>query len=234
MTIIDRFHAFTLLDLVAVLGLFGGWLAIGYWIENSSNRYPSVSHLMADYRREWMVHHLTREPRVFDAMVLTNLRQGTTFFASGCMIAIGGALALIGNPEPLLGVARDLSLDQAPLVVWEVKLLTVILFLSMGFLNFVWSHRLFGYNAVVMGAIPNESDTPRARHRAEQAALLNISASRSFNRGLRATYFALAGLAWLLGPLPLLVTSGATLVILWRREFASHSRKVLLDRGGEE
>ncbi len=38
---------------------------------------------------------------------------------------------------------------------------------------------------------------------------MNITAARSFNRGLRSIYFALAALAWLLGPVPLLAVTAA-------------------------
>jgi len=144
------------------------------------------------------------------------------------MIGIGGGLALIGNAERLLGIAKDLSLENAPVVVWEVKILVVILFLANGFLKFVWSHRLFGYCAVMLASVPNEATDPACLPRARQAAEINITAARSFNRGLRSVYFALGALAWLLGAIPLLMATALTVLILWRREFASHSRSVLL------
>ena len=75
----------------------------------------------------------------------------------------------------------------------------MLLFLADALLKFIWSNRLFGYCAVLMAAVPNDADDPRAFHRAAQAAEVNITAARSFNRGLRSVYFALAALAWLLG-----------------------------------
>ena len=72
-------------------------------------------------------------------------------------------------------------------------------------------------------------DDPLAYPRADQAAQININAAKSFNRGLRSVYFALATLAWLLGPLALLATTVFTTAMLWRREFASESRRALLD-----
>ncbi len=53
---------------------------------------------MKEYRRDWMRQFVTRQPRIFDATMIDSLRQGTAFFASACMIAIGGGVALIGNP----------------------------------------------------------------------------------------------------------------------------------------
>ncbi len=64
--------------------------------------------------------------------------------------------------------------------------------------------------------------------RAMKAAEVNISAARGFNRGIRAVYFGLAATAWSLGPLGLLGATALTCGILWRREFASQSREVML------
>ena len=228
MELLDRLQFFGFLDLAAITVLALAWALTGWIIERANTSHPSVSVIMAGYRREWMTQFISREPRVFDANILANLRQGTTFFASASMIGIGGGLALIGNTERLLGIAQDLSLDDAPAVVWEVKILVVILFLANGFLKFVWSHRLFGYCAVILASVPNDANDPACIPRAAQAAEINITAARSFNRGLRSVYFALGALAWLLGGIPLLIATALTVLLLLRREFASHSRSVLI------
>lgn len=145
------------------------------------------------------------------------------------MIAIGGTLALIGNAERVAGVAQDLTLVDKPTIVWEIKLLLVVFFLTNAFLKFVWSNRLFGYCSVVMAAVPNDPTHERAAPMAAKAAELNITATRSFNRGLRSVYFALASIAWLAGAIPLSLTALTTLIVIWRREFASQSREILLE-----
>ncbi len=228
MDLMSRLSLFGFLDSLAVAFWVLGWIGIGLAIEHAPGDRPSVSVLMTRYRREWMRQMITRQPRIFDASILATLRQGTSFFASASMIAIGGGLALVGNTEHLLGLARDLTLDTAPAVVWEVKLLAVLLFVTNAFLKFVWSHRLFGYCAVTMAAVPNDVDDAQAHLRAEQAADLNIYAAKSFNRGMRSLYFALGGLAWLLGAIPLILATTITLLVLWRREFASDSRRALM------
>ena len=119
----DRLSLFSPLDYWAVGLLFGSWIVIGYFIENPPKSRPSVSVLMAQYRRDWMVQMITRQPRIFDAQILATLRQGTSFFASATMIAIGGCLALFGNMERFIGVAEDLTLGADPNIVWEVKVL---------------------------------------------------------------------------------------------------------------
>ena len=224
----DRLYLFTVLDAVGLCLLIGGWVACSLVVENAPKSHPSTSQIMAGYRREWMHQMVTRQPRIFDATLIGNMRQGAAFFASGTMVAIGGGLALIGNSEQIAGVAQDFAIDQAPDFVWEIKIVLMLLFAASAFLKFVWSHRLFGYCAVLMAATPNETDDSHAYVRARQAAEISITAARSFNRGLRATYFGLASTAWLFGPEALIVATLFTIAVLWRREFASQSRTVLL------
>ncbi|MFN2323911.1 MAG: DUF599 domain-containing protein, partial [Trueperaceae bacterium] len=145
-------------------------------------------------------------------------------------------LALLGDVDRLIGVADDLTSVTDPVFVWEVKILAIVAFLANAFLKFVWSNRLFGYCAVLMGAVPNTADDPAAAVRAGKAAEVNITAARGFNRGLRSLYFALAAAAWIVGPAALLLAVAITLAVLLRREFASESRAVLMrpDRTGSD
>lgn len=229
MTWTDRLSFFAPLDFAALTLLILGWVLIGWMTDHSPKHKPSVSNLMAQYRREWMNQMVTRDPRVFDAQILGSLRQGTAFFASTSMLAIGGTLAMIGNGERLSGFANDLILGSDPAFVWEIKLIVVALFLANAFLKFVWSNRLFGYTAVLVASTPNDITDPRCTPRAKQAAEIGILAARAFNRGLRSVYFALATGAWIGGPIALLAATIFTLGVIYRREFASASRKILMD-----
>ncbi len=227
-----RLSLFSPSDALAVGFLFLGWFVLGWLIERPNSRSPSVALLMMRQRRDWMVQMVTRQPRIFDATILSLLRQGAAFFASTLVIAIGGVLALIGNAEELSGVAGELG-SQAPLAVYEMKLVLVAILLTDSFLKFVWSNRLFGYCAVVMAAVPNEPEAPDVLFRASQAADLNIRAAWNFNRGLRGMYVALAALAWLAGPIPLFAASLAVFWVMWSREYRSVTRSILTRRPGE-
>ncbi|QGX99921.1 DUF599 domain-containing protein [Roseovarius faecimaris] len=227
MTWSEKFSFFSTLDLAALAVLLVCWVVIGWLIERGIGARLSVSMLMAQYRRDWMQQMIGREPRVFDAQILATLRQGTAFFASATMIAIGGCLALLGNTERLAGIAEDLTLGTDPAVVWEVKILVILGFLANAFFKFVWANRLFGYCGVVMGAVPNDAAHPDATIRATQAGEINIFSARSFNRGLRSVYFGLAAGAWMLGPEALLVAALLTFAMLIRREFMSRSHRTL-------
>ena len=224
----DRLALFTTLDFVAVGFVLVIWWGMTHLIENPPKSRPSMSNLMADYRREWMQQFIHRQPRIYDAQIVGGLRQATAFFGSATLLAIGGALALIGNADQVSVVASDFALMEAPRFVWEIKIVLILVFTTNAFLKFVWSNRLFGYCSIVMSALPVDTTDPLCDLRADQAAQINISAARAFNRGLRSVYFGLAACAWLAGPLALIGTTILTVFVIYRREFASLSRATLL------
>jgi len=144
MQILDHMALLGALDWVAVAAILSAWLLIGWWIEHPGAARPSVTVLMSQRRRDWMKVMVTREPRIFDSPIVNSLRQGTAFFASTCLLAIGGVLALVGNTEPLRGVAAEVSDMAVPVVIFQLKLGLVGLFLANAFFKFVWAKRVFG------------------------------------------------------------------------------------------
>jgi uncharacterized membrane protein len=220
---------FGLPDLAALGLTLALWLGLGWLIENPPAWRVSVSKLMERYRHDWMAEFVTRQPRIFDATMIDSLRQGTAFFASASMIAIGGGIALIGNPAMLGALTRDLTLASDTAVL-QLRVALVVAFLANALLKFIWAHRLFGYCSILMAAVPNDPSHPEAAHRATQAADINITGAKSFNRGLRSIYFALGALGWLLGPWGLVAGAMVISGILVRRDFGSTSREVMLRR----
>lgn len=216
------------LDWVAIIYLVGAWLLLSRIIEHPPKSRPSVTVLMSERRRDWMRVFVDRDPRIFDSQILASLRQGTSFFASTCIFAIGGVLALAKNTDPLIGVAQEVTAVMTPVLIIQIKLAVVALFLTNAFLKFVWANRVFGYCAVLMAAVPNDPNDSISYPRAAQAAELNIRAAINFNRGLRAVYFALGALAWLLGAVPLMISVTVVIWVVGSREFASVPRDILL------
>lgn len=218
-------------DAVAAAYLVASWMITGWIVEHRTGDGTSCGVLMAEYRRAWFIQASLRDQRIVDAALLTGLRNGAAFFASASLAALGAAVALLGQTDQLSHVATDLAADlDAPRAAWIIKLLGVIALLASGFLHFVWSHRVFGYCAVLLGALPVDTSDPSREDLAEKAAALNISATRSFNRGLRAVYFALAALAWLVGDWALMASVTLTSAMLFRREFASRTRAILMGK----
>jgi len=111
-------------------------------------------------------------------------------------------------------------------VQWEAKTMGLAIIFKSG-----WSYRLYNYVAIMVGATPpaKDKDTPEAKAHAERVGRLCEVAGRHFNRGQRAFFFALGYLGWFISPWLLMVTSVAVAVVLWRRQFASDSRRALFD-----
>lgn len=229
MTVLDQMMRFDPVDLGALALLLFALISTGWIAENPPAGRPSVSFLMRQYRRDWMVELVTRQQRIFDASLVDNLRQGTAFFASACMIAIGGGAALIGNAGTVAGLTATIG-QTSPAVPVEWKIILVIVILANSLLKFAWANRLFGYCAVLMAAVPNDPESPQAMHRAAQAAAINITAARSFNLGLQSIYYALAALGWLINGWGLIIGTVLAAGLILRREFASASREVLLQK----
>ncbi len=217
------------LDIIAVLIYVAVWQGISWWIEHPTAKHPSVTVLMSEYRRKWMLVMITRQPRIFDAQMMTSLRQGTSFFASTSLLAMGGLLALIGNVGPLQNVTMQIGHLETPAMELQTKLLLVLVLLGNAFLKFVWANRVFGYCSVMMGAVPNDPADERAVPLARKAAELNIRAAMNFNRGLRSMYFALGAVAWIAGAWALLFACLATGFLVWSREFTSIPREIILN-----
>ena len=59
------------------------------------------------------------------------------------------------------------------------------------------------------------------------AARLNALAANSFNRGLRAYYFALAMMIWFFHAGAFVAATAAVVAVLYRREFRSKTLKAL-------
>jgi uncharacterized membrane protein len=220
--------AFTLPDMLALGWFLLCWIAYSVVIEKTAHGGNSLNALMNNYRDQWMTELLAREVRIVDSQVTASLQNGTAFFASTSLIAIGGTLTLLRAPEQVLTVVGALPFGvPVTAEMWELKILGLAVICVYAFFKFSWSYRLFNYLAIMIGAAPqpSEKDTPAAKEFAHRAARVCADAGRHFNRGQRAFFFALGYLGWFLGPLELALTTTGVLIVMWRRQFASESRK---------
>jgi uncharacterized membrane protein len=219
--------AFTLLDLVAFAWFVGAWLGYSLLIEKTAKGRSGLNALMNIYRDAWMEHLLGRDMRMVDAQVTAALQNGTAFFASTSLIAVGGTLTLLRSADQILTVisALPFGVTQSQ-ETWELKMMGLAIIFVYAFFKFAWSYRLYNYFAIMVGAAPpqEEKATAAAQDFAHRAARLCADAGRHFNRGQRAFFFALGYLGWFLGPLPLALTTTGIVIVMWRRQFASDSR----------
>jgi uncharacterized membrane protein len=219
---------FSPLDILALAWFVGLWIAYSIVIERSAKGRTSLNALMHSYRDDWMECLIARDLRMVDAQVTAALQNGTAFFASTSLLAIGGALTLMRAGDDIKPVIQLIDFGSVPSrQLWEFKMLGLIVIFVYAFFKFAWSYRLFNYFAIMVGAAPPPAakDTPGAKAFAYRAARMCEDAGRQFNRGQRAFFFALGYLGWLLGPLPLALTTTGVVIVMWRRQFTSDSRK---------
>lgn len=226
---------FSTLDLIALAWFLAAWLGYSYVIEFTAHGNSGLNSLMHRYRLLWMERMLAREARMMDGQVIASLQNGTAFFASIALIALGGAAALFRSTNDMLSIIASLPLGTAMThVEWEMKVMGLMIIFIYTFFKFAWAYRLYNYVAIMAGAAPPvaEKDSPAAQSFVRCAAEVITDAGRHFNRGQRALFFALGYLGWFVGPLPLIATTAGILVVMWRRQFASLSRRAVLDARG--
>src|ERR1700756_3354707 len=206
------------------------WLVYAYTLERSAYGRDSLSARMNAYRQVWVRRLLDREARMVDMQIMASLQNGTAFFASSSLIAIGGGLALLRSTNDALAVLKALPVDLSPSpALWETKCVGLILIFVYTFFKFAWAYRLFNYVAILFGAMPPAAkrDTPEAEAHVMRTTRLFEAAGRHFNRGQRALFFALGYLGWFISPWVLFVTTALVVVVIWRRQFASNAWRAM-------
>jgi uncharacterized membrane protein len=219
-----------LVDILAV-GFFAlEWIVYAITLEHTAYGRDSLSARMNVYREVWMRRLLDREARMVDMQIMAALQNGTAFFASSSLIAVGGALALLRSTSEALAVLGALPIDLTPSpALWELKCVGLILIFVYAFFKFAWAYRLFNYVAILLGAMPPARlrDTPEAEAHVIRTARLFEAAGRHFNRGQRAFFFALGYLGWFVSPWVLFATTSAVVIVTWRRQFASNAWRAM-------
>ena len=223
-----------LVDIIAVGFFVLEWLVYSITLEHTAYGRNGLSARMNAFREIWVRRMLDRDARMVDMQIMASLQNGTAFFASTSLIAIGGALALLRATNDALAALGALPVDLTPEpALWEIKCVGLIVIFIYAFFKFAWSYRLFNYVAILFGAMPpaTERDSAEAQAHVMRTTKLFESAGAHFNRGQRAFFFALGYLGWFVSPWVLFVTTAAVVIVTWRRQFASNAWKAMDARG---
>jgi uncharacterized membrane protein len=224
-------HDLTGLDRVA-LGLFLlAWLGYGPAAQALRPR-RSMAIRMFEMRRAWMRSMLGRENRITDASLIGNVVHSATFFASTTVVALAAMVGMLGSLDSTHAAVQGLDFTvKGSRALLEAKVLLLVLVFAYGFLKLSWAVRQLNHCVALIGAAPLRPDAARGDAFAERAADALSLAMGSFDAGIRAYYFALAALAWLLGPGAFaLATAGIVAMLLWR-QFGSAASAAI--RGSE-
>jgi uncharacterized membrane protein len=219
------------LDLLALCYFILAWACYAAAVEWGWHSKDGLSARMHLFREVWMRRALYRDVRIVDVQIIASLQNGTAFFASTTLLAVGGALTLLQSTGEVLNVVTALPFGiQTTPAQWEIKTTGLIVIFIYAFFKFAWAYRLFNYVAIMLGAMPFAVDghTVEAETHVLRTTGLFTSAGQHFNRGQRAFFLALGYLGWFAGPLVLIASTTAVVVVMWRRQFASAAQRALM------
>lgn len=216
----------------AALGFFvGAWTVYAIAVESTRLGARSLNAQTNQYRYRWMDQMLARDMRMVDTQIIAALQNGNAFFASTSLIAVGGSLTLLHSTDQILDVMGSLPFGApATAAQWQVKAMGLAVIFVYAFFKFAWSYRLYNYVAIMVGATEASEfkDTDEAKAHTRRVGRLSEVAGQHFNRGQRAFFFALGYLGWFVSPWILIVATIAVVLVMWRRQFASDSRRAVI------
>ncbi len=220
------------LDIASFAWFLLAWALHAFTVERSGWRSRSLNYRMDLARLEWMRRMLVRDVRIVDTQIMSSLHQGTAFFASTSLFAIGGALALLRSSDEVMAIFRALPFaTQVTRGVFEIKVVGLLVLFVYAFFKFAWSYRMFNYVAIQIGATPpsSEANLLSAQAHVERIARMITVAGRHFNRGQRAIFFALGYLGWFVNAYVFAITTTAVLVVILTRQFGPTARSLFAD-----
>ncbi|MEZ2127447.1 MULTISPECIES: DUF599 domain-containing protein [unclassified Sinorhizobium] len=196
----------------------------------------SLTHAMIERRREWIYNSLRRDLKMIDTQIMAGLQNGTAFFASTSIFAIGSCFALLGATDKVDAVFADLPfVFHSSRTAFELKVGGLGVIFGYAFFKFGWSYRLFNYCTILFGAIPmmrdTEADLIAAERAAERVIRMNVIAGSHFNEGLRAIFLSIGYLGWFISPYVFMLTTTLVIIVLTRRQFFSEARLAIMDQG---
>lgn len=223
---------FTALDYVAIVWFVTVWASYAWVNDVSRWGYQGLSRIMNNHRASWMHQAARREVRIVDTQILASLQNGTAFFASTSLLALGGSFTLLSRVDQLVQLFRDLPISAAVSVEQvEIKILILCAIYGYSFFQFGWAYRLFNYTSILLGSVPSVShrSTPEeldhAQDVAQRPAAMQVVAGRHFNWGLRALFFSIGYLGFFVSAWMFMITTTFIAVVMYRRQYYSAAKR---------
>jgi uncharacterized membrane protein len=217
----------SLLDWIALAVFVLCWVGYAAVVDRvPAIRDRSVIAAMDAHRRRWMRMALPRENRIADISIIGNLMSSTSFLANTSIFILGALVAMLGSPELGQRIFSAVPFAELPHddTGWEIRIFLLIFIFVRAFFELTWALRQFNYCSICVGGLGRG---PEWLQQADLAAEIANRGARHFNTGLRAYYFGLAALSWILHPVALVISSLLVLRELHRREFRSVVRDAL-------
>lgn len=217
---------FSPLDIAGFVWFVVVWFGQGWITEKSRWSDRSVNHAINEARRAWIREAAVRDLRMVETGIIAGLQNGTAFFASTSLIAIGGGFTLLNSADHAVGVVTAISLfTDTSRAMFEYKVIGLLGIYAYAFFKFGWAYRMFNFGSILIGALPPPAtvNTPEMERAVGRATAIIVVAGTNFNRGLRAFFMSIGYLGSFLGPWALIASSTFIGLVLLRRQFLSDS-----------
>jgi uncharacterized membrane protein len=226
-------NALTIFDWCALAFWASCWAIYALIADKLSIGKASLVSSSVKYRRKWMRESYARDNRMPDIATIGNLMHTSTFFTSTTLLILGALFALIGTIEKSVdvieGVVQGLPFAaKTNEAILELKAVMLTLTFAYAFLRFTWTIRQFNLLNIMVGAFPaHQEHRPIDEALIEKASRLAELAGSNFTHALRAYYYAVPLLLWIVNPwLFVIGTLGITLAT-YSSEFRSETVKAL-------
>lgn len=224
---------FSWLDWVGLVWFLVCWFGYEQVVERGWSGRTSLLEETNKLRLEWARVMLKRNPRIADVSLIGNLLPSLSFYANTSIYIIAALFAALGTLDQVMEMASDLPFSRVlSREAMEIKLLILMGVFVVAYFKFTWSLRQFNLLSITLGGVPQEASEADQEKFARKFAAVNSCAGNDFNRGLRAYYFGMSVMSWMVSPLLFIISTVAIVIVLARREFASPVLKALIDDHG--
>lgn len=202
-------------DYIALLIFFICWFGVEPILRLISKKSGLINKDLTIIRINWMRAFTKRDVKIFDSNLLGHSINSASFFASANLLIIAAIAGAIFEGQIQTKAIQKFGIENSEL---QLKLILILICLTRGLLNFIWSLRQLNYCAAAFGACPDNINEEKRENFALALADIVEPAMSNFSRGVRAYYFALAAGAWLYGPWFLIIGSiGAFSLLAFRQ-----------------
>ena len=232
MTFASFLTKFSWLDWAGLIWFLICWFGYEQVVERGWTGRTNLMEETHKLRLAWARVMLGRNPRIVDVALIGNLLPSLSFYANTSIYIIAALFAALGAMDQLMSAASELPFSRViSREATELKLLVLLGVFVIAYFKFTWSLRQFNLLSITLGSVPHDASPEELEIHALKFAAVNSCAGNDFNRGLRAYYFGMAVMSWMVSPWLFIVSTMVIVVVLARREFSSPVLKALTDHG---
>ena len=223
---------FSWTDWVGLTWFLVCWFGYEQVVERGWTGRTSLLEETHKLRLGWARVMVDRNPRIVDVALIGNLLPSLSFYANTSIYIIAALFAALGAMDQLMSAASELPFSRAiSREATELKLLVLLGVFVIAYFKFTWSLRQFNLLSITLGSVPHEASREELESHALKFAAVNSCAGNDFNRGLRAYYFGMAVMSWMVSPWLFIASTMLIVIVLARREFSSPVLRALTDFG---